>query len=295
MRIRDLFRGNRPVFSFEFFPPKTDLGEQKLIETVARLKELGPSFVSVTKTGAKPAEKTIELTARIKHEIGIEAMSHMTCATAGREEMARLFGMIADAGIENVLALRGDPPRDQPTFVRPADGFDYATELVRFIHDRAFGFCLGGAAYPETHPEAANADDDLAHLVEKVDAGVEFVITQLFYRNEEYFRFVARARAVGVQVPIVPGIMPITNVGQIERIASLSGACIPAELQADLDRARDDDAAALEVGIAYATAQCRELLEGGAPGIHFYTLNQSPATSAILRALRGEGDGRRGG
>ena len=290
MRIRDCFDRGEPVFSFEFFPPKTEQAEHKLLDTVARLKELGPSFVSVTKTGAKPAEKTIELTARIKHEIGIEAMSHMTCATAGREEMARLFGLIADAGIENVLALRGDPPRDQPSFVRPADGFDYATELVRFIRDRAFAFCLGGAGYPECHPEAASADDDLAHLAEKVDAGVEFVITQLFYRNDEYFGFVRRARAAGIDVPIVPGIMPITNVSQIERIAALSGACIPPELQADLDRARDDDGAALAVGIAYATAQCRELLRGGAPGIHFYTLNQSPATSAILRALRDDGD-----
>jgi methylenetetrahydrofolate reductase (NADPH) len=290
MRIRDCFDRGVPVFSFEFFPPKTDQGEQKLLETVARLKELGPSFVSVTKTGAKPAEKTIELTARFKHEIGIEAMSHMTCATAGRDEMARLFGLIADAGIENVLALRGDPPRDQPALVRPADGFDYATELVRFIRERDFGFCLGGAGYPETHPDAATADDDLVHLTEKVAAGVEFVITQLFYRNEEYFQFVARARAAGIAVPIVPGIMPITNVGQIERIASLSGACIPPALQADLDRARDDDGAALEVGIAHAIAQCRELLRRGAPGIHFYTLNQSPATSAILRALRDDHD-----
>src|SRR4051794_19040710 len=222
MRIRNCFDRGEPVFSFEFFPPKTDAGEHKLLETVARLKELGPSFVSVTKTGAKPAEKTIELTARIKHEIGIEAMSHMTCATAGREEMARLFGMIRDAGIENVLALRGDPPRDQPSFVRPPDGFDYATQLVRFLRERDFGFCIGGAAYPETHPEAASAQDDLAHLCTKVGAGVEFLVTQLFYRNEEYFQFVARARAAAIDVPIVPGIMPITNVAQIERIASLS-------------------------------------------------------------------------
>ena len=288
MRIRSLFDRGAPVFSFEFFPPKTDVGERKLLETVERLKELGPGFVSVTKTGAKPAEKTIELTARIKHEIGIEAMSHMTCATAGRDEMARLFGMIREAGIENVLALRGDPPRDQPTFVRPPDGFDYATQLVRFIRERDYGFCVGGAGYPETHPEATSADDDLTHLGEKVTAGVEFVITQLFYRNDEYFAFVARARAAGIDVPIVPGIMPITNVAQIERIASLSGACIPPQLQRDLDRTRDDDDAARDVGVAYATTQCRELLRGGAPGIHFYTLNQSPATSAILRALRAD-------
>ncbi|MBI3766970.1 MAG: methylenetetrahydrofolate reductase [NAD(P)H] [Deltaproteobacteria bacterium] len=288
MRIRDLFSTDGPVFSFEFFPPKTDDGERKLLETVYRLKELAPGFVSVTKTGVKPPEKTIEITARIKHEVGIEAMTHMTCATAGRDEMARIFGLIRDAGIENVLALRGDPPRDQPTFVRPPDGFRYACELVRFIREQRYPFCLGGAAYPETHPECLTAELNLAHLQEKIAAGVEFIITQLFYENTHYFRFVERARAAGVTVPIVPGIMPITNVAQIERIASLSGAHIPVALQRDLDAARGDDPAALQIGIAYATDQCRELLARGAPGIHFYTLNQSPATWAILHRLRAE-------
>jgi methylenetetrahydrofolate reductase (NADPH) len=292
MKIRDLYGGDGPVFSFEFFPPKTDEGERKLLDTVRRLKMLDPSFVSVTKTGAKPAEKTIEITARIKSEIGIEAMAHMTCATAGREEMARIFGLIRDAGIENVLALRGDPPPNQ-SFVRPADGFRYACELVGFIRERGFPFCLGGAGYPEKHQECPTFEADLAHLKSKVDAGVEFVITQMFYGNDDFFAFVARARAIGIGVPIVPGIMPITNVAQIERIATLSGARIPHDLQADLDRVRGDDVAALEIGIAHATKQCRELLRRGAPGIHFYTLNQSPATSAILQQLRSEGVGRR--
>jgi methylenetetrahydrofolate reductase (NADPH) len=287
MKIRDLFGRGRPVFSFEFFPPKTDEGERKLLETVRRLKALGPSFVSVTKTGSKPPEKTVEITARIKSEIGIEAMAHMTCATAGRTEMARIFDLIRDAGIENVLALRGDPPPNQP-FVRPADGFRYACELVSFIRERGFPFCLGGAGYPEKHQECASVEADLANLKAKVDAGVEFVITQMFYGNDYFFDFAERARVIGITVPIVPGIMPITNVAQIERIAALSGARIPPELQADLDRVRGDDAAALEVGIAHATAQCRELLRRGAPGIHFYTLNQSPATSAILQQLRAD-------
>jgi len=291
MRIRDLFSGDEPVFSFEFFPPKTDEGERRLLETVRRLKDLGPSFVSVTKTGATTPEKTIEITARIKSEIGIEAMAHTTCATAGRTEMARILTRIRDTGIENVLALRGDRPRDQPIFVGPPGGFSYATELVRFIREQGFPFCLGGAGYPEKHQECASAEEDLAHLKEKVDAGVEFVITQLFYVNDAYFAFVERARAGGITAPIVPGIMPITNVAQIERIAALSGARIQPELQADLDRARGDDAAALAVGIAHATRQCRELLRRGAPGIHFYTLNQSPATSAILRRLRADGVG----
>jgi len=286
MRIREMFSRGGPLFSFEFFPPKTDDGERKLIETVGRLKELGPSFVSVTKTGGKPAEKTIELTARLKHEVGVEAMAHMTCATAGRVEMNRIFELIRDAGIENVLPLRGDPPADQPGFVRPPDGFDHASELVRFIRDRGFPFCLAGAAYPEKHQEAPSLEVDLANLKTKVDSGVDFLITQMFYGNADYFAFVERARAIGITVPIVAGIMPITNVAQIERIAALSGARIPADLQADLDRTRGDETAAREVGIAHATRQCRELLDRGAPGIHFYTLNQSPATSAILRELR---------
>ena len=286
MRIRDLFSRTGPVFSFEFFPPKTDDGERKLVETVYRLKELDPSFVSVTKTGGKPAEKTIELTARLKHEVGVEAMAHMTCATAGRGEMARIFALIRDAGIENVLPLRGDPPADQPGFVRPPDGFGYAHELVRFIRERGFPFCLAGAAYPEKHQEAPSLEADLINLKTKVDAGVDFLITQMFYRNADYFAFVDRAHAAGITVPIVAGIMPITNVAQIERIAALSGATIPADLHSDLDRTRDDEAAAREVGIAHAIAQCRELLERGAPGVHFYTLNQSPATSAILHQLR---------
>jgi methylenetetrahydrofolate reductase (NADPH) len=286
MRISELHARGAPVFSFEFFPPKTDEGEHKLVETVHRLKELGPSFVSVTKTGGKPAEKTIELTARLKHEVGVEAMSHMTCATAGRSEMHRIFELIRDAGIENVLPLRGDPPADQPSFVRPPDGFGYANELVRFLRERAFPFCLAGAAYPEKHQEAPTLEIDLANLKAKVEAGVDFLITQMFYRNDAYFAFVERARALGITVPIVAGIMPITNVAQIERIAKLSGATIPSDLQADLDRTRGDEAGAREVGIAYAIRQCRELLQRGAPGIHFYTLNQSPATSAILRELR---------
>jgi len=286
MRIRDLFSRGGGVFSFEFFPPKTDEGERKLIETVHRLKELDPSFVSVTKTGGKPAEKTIELTARLKHEVGVEAMAHMTCATAGRVEMARIFALIRDAGIENVLPLRGDPPADQPGFVRPPDGFGYAAELVRFIRERGFPFCLAGAAYPEKHQEAPSLEADLLNLKTKVDAGVDFLITQMFYRNADYFAFVDRARVAGITVPIVAGIMPITNVAQIERIAALSGATIPPDLHADLDRARDDEGAAREVGITHAVAQCRELLERGAPGIHFYTLNQSPATAAILHQLR---------
>jgi methylenetetrahydrofolate reductase (NADPH) len=286
MRIRDLFGQARPVFSFEFFPPKSEAGERSLLQTIERLRPLAPSFVSVTYgAGGTTREKTIEIVTRIKREQGIEAMAHLTCVGHSRDEIAAILDRLADAGLENVLALRGDPPKGESTFVRPADGFGYASELAAFIGARGYGFCLAGAGYPEGHPECGDIARDVANLRAKVDAGVQVVITQLFYDNRDYFAFVERARRAGITVPILPGIMPITNVPQIERITSLCGATIPQALHARLHAAAGDEAI-LQVGIAHALAQCRELLAGGAPGIHFYTLNQSPATAAILAELR---------
>ena len=288
MRIHDLLGRNGPVFSFEFFPPKTEAGEQNLYQTIERLRALQPTFVSVTYgAGGTTRDKTLELVRRIKHEIGIEAMAHLTCVGADRDAIYAVLKMLAAAGIENVLALRGDPPRDQTTFVRPANGFGFAAELVQFIRDHGFEFCLGGACYPEGHVECRDLDQDLAHLKRKVDCGLEFVITQLFFDNADYFAFVERARARGVRVPIIPGIMPITNLAQIERFTAMCGARIPDELRSRLERVRDADDAVRTVGIDHATAQCRDLLERGAPGIHFYTLNQSTATRAIFERLRG--------
>jgi methylenetetrahydrofolate reductase (NADPH) len=287
MRIRDLFGQARPVFSFEFFPPKTEAGERSLLQTIDKLRPLEPSFVSVTYgAGGTTREKTIEIVTRIKREHGIEAMAHLTCVGHSRDEIAAILDRLAAAGLENVLALRGDPPRGETTFVRPANGFGYASELVGFIRERGYPFCLAGAGYPEGHPECRDLDRDVANLCRKVDAGVQVIITQLFYDNGDYFRFVERARRAGITIPILPGIMPITNVPQIERITSLCGACIPQPLR-DRLHAAPSDAAVLDVGIAHALAQCRDLLAGGAPGVHFYTLNQSPATAAILAALRG--------
>ena len=288
MRIHDLLGRNGPVFSFEFFPPKTEAGEQNLYQTIERLRALQPTFVSVTYgAGGTTRDKTLELVRRIKHEIGIEAMAHLTCVGADRDAIYAVLKMLAAAGIENVLALRGDPPRDQTTFVRPANGFGFAAELVQFIRDHGFEFCLGGACYPEGHVECRDLDQDLAHLKRKVDCGLEFVITQLFFDNADYFAFVERARARGVRVPIIPGIMPITNLAQIERFTAMCGARIHDELRSRLERVRDADDAVRTVGIDHATAQCRDLLERGAPGIHFYTLNQSTATRAIFERLRG--------
>ncbi len=288
MRIRALFDHPAPVFSVEFFPPKTEVGERSLLRTVDQLRPLAPSFVSVTYgAGGSTREKTIEIVSRIKREHGLEAMAHLTCVGHDRGELAAILDRLAAAGIENVLPLRGDPPRGETTFVKPANGFGYASELAAFITARGYTFCLAGGGYPEGHPECRDLDRDVAHLRRKVDAGVEVVITQLFYDNTFYFDFVARARRAGITAPLLPGIMPITNVAQIERIASLCGAHIPEQLRARMRAAEGDDQAVLPVGVEHALAQCRELLAGGAPGIHFYTLNQSPATAAILGALRG--------
>ena len=286
MRIGDYLTGERASFSFEFFPPKTPQGVESLFATVAELRPLAPAFVSVTYgAGGSTRDLTIELVGRIKREAGIEAMAHLTCVGSGRREIRATLARLAEAGIENVLALRGDPPRGEAAFVRPTDGFGFASELVAFIRDDPdFDFCLGAACYPECHVEVADHDADLRHLAAKVAAGVDFLITQLFFDNDCYFDFVGRARAAGVTVPIVPGIMPVTNVAQIERFTRLCGAAIPAALREALDRC-PDEAATVEAGITYATAQCRDLLERGAPGIHFYTLNKSRSTVAVMRQL----------
>jgi methylenetetrahydrofolate reductase (NADPH) len=275
------------VFSFEFFPPKSEAGERSLLRTIDNLRPLEPSFVSVTYgAGGTTREKTIEIVTRIKREQGIEAMAHLTCVGHSRDEIAAILDRLADAGLENVLALRGDPPRGESAFVRPADGFGYASELAAFITERAYPFCLAGAGYPEGHPECRERDLDVRNLRAKVDAGVQVIITQLFYDNRDYFSFVERARRAGITVPILPGIMPITNVPQIERITGLCGALIPDQLHGRLHAAAADEQAVFAVGVEHALAQCRDLLAGGAPGIHFYTLNQSPATAAILAELR---------
>ena len=297
MRICDLLRfaGERgePVFSFEFFPPKTDAGVQALFETVRQLHPLQPAFVSVTwGAGGSTRGRTLEMVTRIKQETEIEAMAHITCVGASRKELEEQLAVICDAGITNVLALRGDPPRGQREFTAHPDGLAHATDLVKLAREvaqrRGWNLCIGGACYPEGHPETRDLAQDLRHCKAKVDAGADFLITQLFFDNRKYFDFTGRARAAGIEVPILPGIMPITNVDQIERFTALCGAHIPAGLSAALRARRDDADAALQLGVAYAALQAAELLRGGAPGVHFYTLNRSTATRAILAALRAQ-------
>lgn len=288
MKIRELFPAKKPVFSFEFFPPKTDAGLANLERTIRELSDLKPSYVSVTYgAGGSTRERTVELVTRIQNELGICAMAHFTCVGSTRDEMGVVLDRLVAAGIENIIALRGDPPAGAERFEVTPEGFAHASELTTFLRTR-YGdrLSIAGACYPEGHVECRDLDHDIAHAAAKVRAGCDFLITQLFFDNTHYFRFVERARAAGIRVPIVPGIMPIGNVAQIERFTKLCGATIPPSLFAELDRSRNDPAAVAALGVAQATAQCVELLHGGAPGIHFYTLNQSPATRVILTALR---------
>jgi methylenetetrahydrofolate reductase (NADPH) len=287
MHINEILADEQPVFSFEFFPPKTEQGEQNLYTALRELKPLDPSFVSVTYgAGGSSREKTIEIVKRIKDEFGLEAMAHFTCVGATVPELRETLEEMREAGIENVLALRGDPPEGDEEWVRTEGGLEYSRELVELIGSD-YEFAIGAACFPETHVHAESPESDLRYLAEKVQAGVDFLITQMFFDNQYYFDFVARARAAGVQVPIIPGVMPITRVGQVERMAKLCGSEIPQGLSRELHARAEDAEAVLDFGVAYATLQCAELLAAGAPGIHFYTLNRSPATRAILAALRG--------
>ncbi len=287
MKISQLYADGRPVISFEFFPPATAEGEAALMRTIEALRPLGPGFITVTRTGTKPREAPVELVTRIR-ALGLEGAAHVTAIEASRAEISAHCRLMAERGIENVVAIRGDRPKD-PGFRSPDGGFRYAVDMIQFMRERGHDFCLIGGGHPEGHPECRDREENVRHLKLKVDAGLDVVITQLFYDNADYFGFVERARGAGIRVPLVPGIMPITNWPQIERITALSGNQVPARLRAALERARDDEAAAVGVGVEWATRQCAELLRQGAPGVHFYTLNRSPATRAIFENLRREG------
>ncbi|HEX4437716.1 MAG TPA: methylenetetrahydrofolate reductase [NAD(P)H] [Solirubrobacteraceae bacterium] len=286
MRIDEILAGDGPIFSFEFFPPKTPVGEENLYTALSELRELEPAYVSVTYgAGGSTREKTIEIVKRIREEWGLEAMAHFTCVGATVPELRTTLDEMQAAGIDNVLALRGDPPAGQEEWIKTDGGLEFSRELVEMI-DRDYPFAIGAACFPETHIHATSREDDLQHLAEKVEAGVDFLITNLFFDNVRYFEFLRQTRELGVNVPIIPGIMPITRVGQIERMAKMSGASIPPGLASELEKRGDVEEAVLDFGVAYATLQCAELLAAGAPGIHFYTLNRSPATRAILSALK---------
>ncbi len=286
MRIDRIIAEDGPTFSVEFFPPKTEEAREALFATARSLRELEPDFVSVTYgAGGSTREGTVEITRALKEELGYETMAHLSCVGETTEGLAATLDRIAAAGIENVFALRGDPPRGEVDFEQPDGGLGSAAELTEFIGSR-WGFTVGGACFPEVHPEAPDLETDLAYLKTKVEAGASFLITQLFFDNRVYFDFVAAAREAGIEVPILAGVIPVASFAQTKRICELCDASIPPRLEAAFTACEGDERAEFELGIAYATQQCAELLLAGAPGIHFYALNRAPATRAVLGALR---------
>ncbi|HEU4515010.1 MAG TPA: methylenetetrahydrofolate reductase [NAD(P)H] [Nocardioidaceae bacterium] len=285
--VRDLIDAGEKSFSFEFFPPKDEAGERQLWKALRELESLHPTFVSVTYgAGGSTRDRTVRVTHQIATDTSMTPLAHLTCVGHSRDELRNVIGSYADAGIRNILALRGDPA-EGPTapYVMHPEGLRYATELVEMV--KSLGdFCVGVAAFPEGHPSAESLDADARVLAAKAKAGAEFAITQLFFRADDYFRLVDRVNALGVDIPIIPGIMPITNLAQIRRMTELSGAALPDEVVERVARYGDDAVAVRSEGIAIATELCDTLLAGGAPGLHFYTLNRSKATREIYANLR---------
>ncbi len=283
MRIAAALATQRPVFSFEFFPPRDDEGSKRLFATSEQLVPMRPAFVSITYgAGGSTRARTVELAKQIQREIGLTVMAHVTCVGSTRAELRELFDDLAHAGIENVLALRGDAPKDGAE--RSTEGFAHADELIAMLR-KNYDFCVGAACYPQTHVEAESPATDLAYCKGKVDAGAQFLISQLFFDNDAFFEFTRRARDAGIRVPIVAGVMPITNYEQIDRFTKMCGATIPPKLRVELEARRGDPKAVEDLGVAYASVQSMELLRRGTPGVHFYTLNRSPAARAIVSSL----------
>ncbi len=285
-------KNKKPIISFEIFPPKTQKGFDNLQFELSLLSTLAPDCITVT-YGAMGTtrERTLDIASLIKNHFGIEAACHLTCVGATKKELDVMLQKIYDAGVRNIVALRGDPPKGESNFVAPEDGYSYGNELVEHIRkfeantgkENRFGLAVAG--YPEKHIEAPEMDTDLANLKRKVDAGADIIITQLFFNNDYYFDFVKRVREIGISVPVIPGIMPILSAKQIKRITSMCGTSIPDELKQKLDAATDDDDKARDIGIEQCIQQSKELLAGGVPGIHFYVLNKSTHMIRIMEAL----------
>lgn len=292
--LRELLASGQASYSFEFFPSKQGAFDPAVWQTMRELESLQPTFVSVTYgAGGSTQDRTLDLCRRIEAETGMNAVAHLTCVDSSVEELRAVIRRFLDAGIRSVLALRGDPTAgpDAPWVTHP-HGFTYAIQLVQLLRELG-DFTIGVAAFPEKHPESPSIQHDCRVLAEKQRAGADYAVTQLFFRPVDYFALVDRAQAAGATLPIIPGIMPVTNVGQIERFAALSGAEFPAELRARFDAVRDDDAAVRELGIQVAVEMCTSLMQGGAPGLHFYTMNKSTSTLRVFERLVAAGVVRR--
>ena len=285
--MRDLVAAGERSFSFEFFPPKDDEGERALWKAIRELEPLRPTYVSVTYgAGGSTRDRTVRVTEGIAGDTTLTPMGHLTCVSQSCDEVRSVIGSYAAAGVRNVLALRGDPPGGpRGEWVRHPEGLNHSVELVRMLRELG-DFTVGVAAFPEKHPEAADFESDARYLAAKAEAGAEFAVTQFFFRPEDYFRLVDRVAAIGCDIPIIPGIMPITNLKQIQRFAELSGAEVPADVVAHISQFGDDRAAVRAAGVELATRLCDDLLAGGAPGLHFYTLNRSKATREIYANLQ---------
>jgi methylenetetrahydrofolate reductase (NADPH) len=286
VKIADAYGKGRFGLSFEIYPPKTEAGEAQLIAALDALMDFRPSFVSCTYgAGGSTRDKTLELVVKIRQTFGVATAAHRTCVESTEEGIRQWLKEATDLGIENIIALRGDPPRGETAFKKPEGGLEHGNELVSLIRREFPHFSIAVAGYPETHQEAPSPEIDLANLKRKVKAGADAVITQLFYDNRDFFEFRVRYREAGITVPLVPGILPVINVAQIQRIASLCGARLPPSFLADLEQHRNDPDGQLKVGVDYAIRQCQELLDSGIPGLHFYVLNKAEAPRRILQAL----------
>jgi len=291
MKVIEAFIKDSPTLSFEFFPPKTPEQENNLFDVLSKLKIFGPDFVSIT-YGAMGTtkDKTIHYAHKIKKDYQIDPLMHLTCVAADKKMMGEILSAAAAEGVTNILALRGDPPEGMRDFIPPKDGFSYAKDLIRFIKDKYPAMCVGAAGFPEGHPSTLDIDKDIRYLKEKVDAGADFIITQLFFDNLFFLKFVDKCHNAGISVPIIPGLMPITSLKQIHKLVGICGATIPKDLSALLDKHKDDAEAIKKIGEEHAIRQSRELLCAGVSGIHYFVMNQAEPISQVLEAVNFKGN-----
>lgn len=287
MFIKDMYKKGKIIISVEVFPPKKDDEVNKLYKTINELNIIKPDFVSVTYgAGGSTREKTVEISSKIKNEIKMEVMAHLTCVNSTKEEIGNVITQLKEKNIENILALRGDPPQGQKNFTKTIGGFGYANELVAYIRSRNEEWSIGVAGYPEGHIEAKSLEEDIKNLKRKVDNGADFIICQLYYDNKDFFRFLDLTQKEGINVPIIPGIFPILNFNTIKKITSLCGAKIPSILLEKLEKYQDNPEEVEKIGIDYSINQILELLENGVAGIHFYSMNKSKATITIYNTIK---------